>query len=126
MEEARVPSTLIVDDEEDMRFLMRSTIEAANEGLEVTAEASDGFEAVERWREVQPDVVVMDNRMPGLTGLEAARRILAEDPNQSIILFSAFLNDEVRRTAEQIGVRVCLSKDSIFDLPDVLWSVSST
>jgi DNA-binding NarL/FixJ family response regulator len=64
--------------------------------------------------------------MPGLTGLEAAQRILAEDPNQSIILFSAFLNDDVRRTAEQIGVRACLSKEDIFDLPDILWSVSST
>src|SRR2546428_2591397 len=102
MKGTRVPSTLIVDDEEDMRFLMRSTIEAANEGLEVAAEARDGFEAVERWRELQPDIVVMDNRMPGLTGLEAARRILAEDPTQSIILFSAFLNDEVRRTADPI------------------------
>jgi len=75
MEEARVPSTLIVDDEEDMRFLMRSTIEAANEGLEVTAEASDGFEAVERWREVQPDIVVMDNR--NMSGLEVLQRLAA-------------------------------------------------
>jgi len=119
-----LPRTLIVDDEEDMRLLMRSTIEAANEGLTVAGEARNGIEAVEQWRAVQPDIIVLDNRMPGLTGLEAAEQILAEDPDQTIILFSAFLNEDVRQAAAALGVRACLSKDAIFDLPDVLWSVS--
>src|ERR1051326_8243221 len=57
--EGHVPRTLIVDDEEDMRLLMRSTIEAANEGLTVAGEARNGFEAVEQWREAQPDILVL-------------------------------------------------------------------
>src|SRR3954452_6740164 len=69
---------LIVDDEEDMRALVRATIEIANEGLTVAAEAPDGETAVDLVRTEHPEVVVLDHRMPGTSGLETARRILAE------------------------------------------------
>src|SRR3954471_19875886 len=78
---------LIVDDEEDMRGLVRATIEVANEGLTVAAEAADGETAVSIVREQHPEVVVLDQRMPGVTGLETARRILDEHPEQAIVLF---------------------------------------
>src|SRR5437660_57740 len=77
---------LIVDDDDDMRFLLRVLIEAANEGLAVAGEARTAGEAVEQWREHQPDVVVLDNRMPDGSGLDVAAEILAEQPDQSIIL----------------------------------------
>jgi len=112
---------LIVDDDDDMRFLVRVLIEAANEGLAVAAEARNGDEAVDRWREHQPDVVVLDNRMPGRSGLEVAAEILAERPDQSIILFSAFLDDETLARADELGVRACLSKDHYDQLPAALW-----
>jgi DNA-binding NarL/FixJ family response regulator len=112
---------LIVDDDDDMRFLVRVLIEAANEGLAVAAEARNGEEAVARWREHRPDVVVLDNRMPGRSGLEVAAEILAEQPDQSIILFSAFLDDETLAQADAIGVRACLSKDHYDQLPAALW-----
>jgi len=117
--------TLIVDDEEDMRILLRSTIEAANNGLVVTGEAANGHEALEQWRETQPDVIVLDHRMPGLSGLETAGRILAEDPDQTIVLFSAHLSPETRQEAAKLGVRHCLLKDAIFELPEVLWAMEA-
>jgi DNA-binding NarL/FixJ family response regulator len=113
--------TLIVDDDEDMRFLLRAVIERANEGLQVAGEASDGATALAQWRAVQPDVVVLDQRMPGVTGLEVAETILSEQPDQSIILFSAYLDDELVAQADAIGIRACISKDRYDDIPDALW-----
>jgi len=113
---------LIVDDEDDMRALVRATIEIANEGLSVAAEADDGETAVNTWREERPEVVVLDQRMPGVSGLETAKRILAEYPEQAIVLFSSYLDGDVTREAARMGIRRCLAKDDIKQLPDVLWS----
>ena len=119
MSEMRV---LIVDDEDDMRALVRATIEIANEGLRVAAEASDGETAVDMVRTEHPEVVVLDHRMPGVSGLDTARRILKEHPNQAIVLFSSYLDRDIINAAQNLGVRVCLSKDEIRQLPEVLWS----
>ena len=123
MSEMRV---LIVDDEDDMRALVRATIEIANEGLSVAGEAPDGETAVSIVREQHPEVVVLDHRMPGSSGLDTARQILAEDPDQAIVLFSSYLDRDVKRTAERLGVRVCLAKDDIRQLPDAIWSTESS
>ncbi|MBV8295339.1 MAG: response regulator [Acidimicrobiia bacterium] len=119
MSEMRV---LIVDDEDDMRALVRATIEIANGGLTVAAEASDGETAVSMVREKRPEVVVLDHRMPGTSGLETAEQILAEHPDQAIVLFSSYLDHDVKLMAERLGVRVCLAKDDIRQLPEVIWS----
>lgn len=113
--------TLIVDDDEDMRFLLRAIIERANEGLEVAAEAGGADEALAQWRAVQPDTIVLDHRMPGTTGLQVAEQILAERPEQTIILFSAYLDDELIARAGEVGIRACISKDRYDDIPDALW-----
>ncbi|HMC67934.1 MAG TPA: response regulator transcription factor [Mycobacteriales bacterium] len=102
---------LIVDDEDDMRALLRELIQLANDGLSVAAEATDGDDALRKWREDRPDVVLMDQRMPGLTGLEAAERMLSESPGQAVVLFTAHLDAEVRQTAEALGIRACVRKD---------------
>jgi YesN/AraC family two-component response regulator len=116
---------LIVDDEEDMRFLLRTTIEIANQGLEVAGEAANGSDALELWRTGQPDVIVIDQRMPGMTGIEVCAHILTEQPEQRIVLFSAFLSDELRNQATSLGVRACLSKDEVFRLPETLWGLAA-
>jgi YesN/AraC family two-component response regulator len=113
---------LIVDDEDDMRALVRATIEIADQGLCVAGEADDGDKAVTAWREERPEVVVLDQRMPGKTGLDTARRILAEHPEQAIVLFSSYLDNEVTKEAARLGIRTCLSKDDIKQLPHVLWA----
>ena len=110
-----VPSLLIVDDEADIRFLVRRIVEG-NGGLRVAGEAASGEEAVTRWRELRPDVVVLDQRMPGITGLEAARRILAEDPGQRIFLFTAYGDEAMERLAADAGITACLSKSDLSQL----------
>ena len=112
---------LIVDDDDDMRMLLRVVIEQANEGLEVVGEAADAEEGFRRWQEARPDVLVVDQRMPGGTGLELAERILAEAPDQSIILFSAYLDDDTTARAAEVGVRECVSKDDYRQIPAALW-----
>jgi DNA-binding NarL/FixJ family response regulator len=102
---------LIVDDEEDMRALMRGLITVANGGLSVAAEATNGEEALTRWREERPEVVLLDQRMPGLSGLDTAERMLSEDPTQAIVLFTAFIDEAIRNAAERLGIRACVPKD---------------
>ena len=115
---------LIVDDEEDMRFLVRSVIEAANHGLKVAGEAADGDEAIAAWRADRPEVVVLDHRMPGMSGLEVAEKILAESPDQRIILFSAYLDPETTAEAARVGVELCMAKSDYNRLPEALWRLA--
>jgi len=121
-----VVGTLIVDDEEDIRMLVRAVIRRANEGLKVVGEAATGEEAVERWREARPDVVLLDYRLPDITGIEAAERILAENPDQSIILFSAFLDPDTVAEATAVGVKACIDKGQVNRIPEALWQYAGT
>jgi len=112
----------VVDDEQDMRFLARAVLERA--GLDVIEEAVDGPQALERFYILDPPpvptVVVLDNRMPGLTGLQVAERMLAHSPGQVIILFSAFLDRAVEEAARSIGVAACVSKSELRRLPEII------
>jgi CheY-like chemotaxis protein len=120
----RMTRALIVDDEEDMRFLVRAVIEAANHGLAVSGEAANGVQALERWREDRPEVVVLDQRMPGMTGMEVAAKILAEHPAQPIILFSAYLEPEMTEAAAELGIGLCLAKSDYGRIPEALWQLA--
>lgn len=113
-------ATLIVDDEPDIRMLMRLTIDTANEGLWVCGEASDGQEAVSLVGSVQPDVVVIDQRMPGMSGLETAVALRALDGGRRIVLCSAFLDQELREEGERVGIAGFVNKRDIGRLPDVV------
>src|SRR5437763_1837019 len=104
-----------------MRALLRSTIEIANEGLIVAGEAVDGEDAVNQWREKRPEIVVLDQRMPGPSALEVAERILAEHPDQAIILFTAYLDPDIADRAAQLGIRACMSKRDISRAPLAHW-----
>lgn len=117
-------SALIVDDDNDMRFLVRMTIETANHGLCVGGEAASGSEAITAINQDRPGVVVLDYRMPGMSGLETAAEILRADPNQPIILFSAYLDAEAIDRARDLGIRTCLAKTDVDRLPDALWQLA--
>jgi CheY-like chemotaxis protein len=112
--------TLLVDDEEDMLLLLRTYLSTFSADIEVVGEATDGEEALLAWRTMQPDVIVMDNRMPGRTGLEVAEEILGEDGQQGIILFTAIVDAEVVDRAQEIGVCEVVGKDRFRELPDVI------
>lgn len=107
-------TVLIADDEPEIRFLVRRLLVGEPDPWEIVGEATSGSEAIERWRELRPDVIVLDQRMPGLSGLETAALILAEHPAQAIILFIAFGNGDVCERATEVGVRACVGKS---DLP---------
>ena len=92
---------LIAEDETIIRLDLRSLLEGA--GFEVCAEAKDGLEAVELARSEQPDLAVLDVKMPRLDGIEAARRILDERPIP-IVMLTAYGQDELVSRAVEAGV----------------------
>ncbi len=116
------PTVLVADDEPDVRELARVFLEM--DGFDVVGEAVNGAEAVARYAELDPPpdpaVVLLDNRMPLLTGLEAAEQILQRRPDQVVVLFSAHLSDEVEARAEQLGVAACVSKSQTANIASIL------
>lgn len=111
---------LLVEDEEDMRYLVRVVLEFAADPIEITGEACDVDEGLSAWRTLRPHITVIDYRLPGGNGLDVAEQILAEDPEAPVVLFSAFLDPRTVERAERLGVRACVSKDRVQDLPDLL------
>ncbi len=116
------PSVFVVDDEPEMRMLARVFLERG--GFNVVTEAEDGPQALERFYELNPPpvpaIVLLDNRMPGLTGLEVAERMLAKHPHQMIVLFSAHLDEVVEAKARAIGIAACVSKMKASRLPEII------
>jgi YesN/AraC family two-component response regulator len=118
--------TLIVDDEEDIRLLIRMVIQNAGNDLTVAGEAADGREALEIFASGDIDVVIIDQRMPGLSGLETAREMLLLRPLQKIVMCSAFLDTDLRREAEGAGIAVSIAKGEIDRLPEVVRELVSS
>ena len=116
-------TTLIADDELDVLALLRLILTSDADGLVVAAEAHDGVEAMEQWRLHRPRVVILDQRMPRLTGLEAAAEIREEDPDQVVMLLSAYLDSAEIARAELLGVPV-VSKRDILQVPDIVRRLS--
>ena len=92
---------LVAEDETIIRLDLRALLEQA--GFEVCGEARDGVEAVELARELEPDLAVMDVKMPRLDGIDAARRILEERPIP-IVMVTAYGQDEIVSRAVEAGV----------------------
>jgi DNA-binding NarL/FixJ family response regulator len=104
-------SVLIADDQALVRAGFRKLLEA-EPSLRVVAEASDGVEAVELARRQQPDVVLMDIRMPRLDGLEATRRLLKGPTRTRVVMLTTFDLDEYVFDALTAGASGFLLKDS--------------
>ena len=79
-------------------------------GTELTGTAATGTEAVDLARETQPDVVVMDLQMPGLNGIEATRRIVADSPHIAVLVLTMFDDDDSIFSALRAGARGYLLK----------------
>jgi DNA-binding NarL/FixJ family response regulator len=116
---------LVADDHEIVRTGLRSLLEA-QPGWQVTAEASDGREAVEKAKEVKPDVAVLDISMPSLNGLEAARQMLKHDARAKIVIFTALDSDAMIREVLDLGARgYVLKTDASRDLVTAVNAVRS-
>jgi len=105
-------SLLVVDDHPIVRAGLRDLI-ADQPDLVIVAEAENGERAVARFREVRPDVTLMDLRMPVMGGPEAIRRIRAEFPEARIIALTTYDGDADIRRALHAGARGYLLKDML-------------
>jgi two-component system chemotaxis response regulator CheY len=100
---------LIVDDSAIIRHSLRACIEN-NTDWEVCGEAENGEVAVEKVRQLHPDVVTLDWQMPVMNGLEAAREITRIDPNATMLLITLHESGQLTREAHAAGIKEVLSK----------------
>ncbi|SET41386.1 two-component system, chemotaxis family, response regulator CheY [Salinibacillus kushneri] len=94
---------LIVDDAAFMRMMIKDILEKNN--FEVVGEAQDGNEAVEKYQELQPDLVTLDITMPEKDGITALKEIKENDPNAKIIMCSAMGQQAMVIEAIQTGAK---------------------
>jgi CheY-like chemotaxis protein len=111
---------LVVDDHADVRFLVRAILEDAAPEVAFAGEAAGAEDALGALDSVEPDVVVLDARMPRVDGFEAAAMLLARRPGLPILLCSAIVDDETRERARAAGIAACLSKDHFEAIPRVV------
>jgi DNA-binding NarL/FixJ family response regulator len=101
---------VIADDQTLVRDGFRMILDAQDD-IEVVGEATDGLEAVACTRELRPDVVLMDIRMPGRDGLEATREVLRESPQTHVLILTTFDLNEYVYQAMKAGASGFLLKD---------------
>jgi DNA-binding NarL/FixJ family response regulator len=105
---------LIVDDHLFYREGLRSMLAAVPEAV-VIGEAATGTEAIEQAIALQPDVVLMDIKMPELNGIEATRRLVADSPQIGVLVLTMFDDDDSVFAAMRAGARGYLLKDALLD-----------
>jgi CheY-like chemotaxis protein len=116
----------LVDDEPDVRLLLRKMIETENDGLFVAGEAGDGLEALDAIDRCNPSVIVIDERMPAMTGMEAAALIVARHPGRPVVLCTAHLDDDLRERARAVGITSCVAKREMATIPLLLKDLGSS
>src|SRR3990172_6706554 len=104
--------TLIVDDHGVLRAGLRA-LRAGEADLEVVGEAADGDEALRMAGELSPEVVLMDITMPGMDGIEATRKLLAEMPSARVLLLTVHADSSLLREALQAGAAGYILKRAV-------------
>jgi len=94
---------LLADDLSFMRMVQKEVL--TEQGYEIVGEASNGLEAVAKYQELNPDVVIMDITMPEMNGLEATRKIFSLDPDARIIICSALGQQHLIVEAINAGIK---------------------
>lgn len=114
---------LIVDDDRLVAVSLKTILEADTE-IEVAATGNSGQEAIDLYTECQPDILLMDIRMEGMTGLEAAERILKKDKAAKILFLTTFLDDEYIVSALGMGAKGYLLKQDFEGIVPALKAVN--
>jgi DNA-binding NarL/FixJ family response regulator len=99
---------LVVDDTDHVRTMLVDMLQL--DGFDVVGEAASGTDGVKLAEKSEPDVIVMDYKMPGMDGLTAARAIREKRPSQAIILYTAYLDPALELQARDAGVALCIGK----------------
>lgn len=116
---------LLVDDQALIRAGFRMILEETDE-IDIVGEAQDGIEAVRLSAELNPDVILMDIRMPGLDGIEATRQIMTRDASARVLVLTTFDLDEYAFSALRAGASGFILKDVMVDeLARAIRSVAS-
>ena len=103
-----VIKVFVIEDTPQMRELLEQMLTL--DEFAVVGSAENGAAALTEMNEADPDVVVLDYNMPGLDGLLTARLIREERPHQAIILYTAYLDDQLQKEAAAAGVSLCVGK----------------
>lgn len=106
---------LLVDDSELVRKSLRTVLQA-NPEWEICGEAADGERAVELFKELHPNIVILDFQMPGINGIETARRMSKIAPAVPIVLFTQHASSDLEKHAREAGVRSVVSKTNAFPM----------
>lgn len=101
---------LVADDQELVRRRVCATLKARSD-FEVCGEAANGKEAVEKFKELKPDLVILDITMPLLNGLEAARSIVSFSPSTPVLILSVHKSKQLVEEARRIGARGYVTKE---------------
>lgn len=102
---------LIADDHDVVRDGLKLILET-EEDFQVIGEAGDGAKAVQLTEELQPDVILMDLRMPGMDGLQAIEKIHAQWPKVAVVILTTYNEDDLMMRGLQAGARGYLLKDT--------------
>lgn len=113
MVEARTPVTVLTVD--DQRIFLRTarSLIAATPGFEQVGEAASGEEALELAAELRPDLVLVDMRMPGMDGVETARRLAEADPQATVVLISLEEVPQLSAAVARAGVAGYIRKQDL-------------
>ncbi|MHB8140836.1 MAG: response regulator [Vulcanimicrobiaceae bacterium] len=111
---------LIVDDAVVMRMMIKGIL--AKNGFDVVGEAQNGVEAVDKYKQLQPDLVTMDMVMPEMDGITAVRQIMAVDPNAKIIMCTSMGQQALVVEAIQAGAKSFITKP--FQPPKILETIN--
>jgi DNA-binding NarL/FixJ family response regulator len=116
---------MFADDHPMLRAGLAVTVESEDD-MQVVGEAGSGAEAIEMWKRLRPDVVLMDLRMPGVNGLDAIRQIREMDPSAKLIVLTTYDGDEDIYRALTAGARGYLLKDMLRrELADAIRAVQA-
>ena len=113
--------TLIVEDHEGLRALLRSLLENETQCV-VIGEASNGLQAVQTAQQLQPDLILLDLSLPKLNGMEACRRISKVSPHSKILFLSQEPAPEIVQSALSLGAGYLLKSDAK-DLPAAVHAI---
>lgn len=104
----KVAKVLIVDDAAFMRLSIKTMLE--RNGFEISGEAENGTEAIEKYKELKPDIVTMDITMPGMSGIEALKAIRQVDPKAKIVMVSSMGQEVLLKEAIICGAKYFIVK----------------
>ena len=120
-----MPTVLIVDDSPDVRSIVQTFLKR-DASFNVCGEAGSGLEAIKKAEELKPDVILLDLKMPGMSGIETATALKCVAPKAQIVLFSAFTEALGGATlASSLGIDLIVPKGSLIDMAESLKTLTA-